>query len=542
MKDSFFLDVESPLGTQGFPVNGEDAKLAISALLRKKELSLNTRCGERGWCDGCLVELRAGHAENLATGEIIGVSSSPVVIRACEHRLCKEDASLFIPGRSFLAHEPQIVSEFKLRIPWAKAPLVSGGGLGAAIDIGTTTVAMVLVDLKTGDILGEASDFNQQVRFGDDVLTRIKLCSEDPSMLRKLQRVLVKRTIEPLLRRTLLEIKRPPSDLKCATVAGNTTMLHLFHGVDPSPMGQLPFTPAFLGRQIARWENSDFSETEFHLMPGASAYVGADVIAGVFASGLIYDDGPSLLVDIGTNGEIILKKEGKLTGCATAAGPAFEGAGLSCGMRGVDGAIERIRLKNNPFALSLAKIGQDGSTPPLGICGSAYIDFLGEARQTGLLSETGRFEQIPGTESFFTQDDGEKLALRISQGRAGHDILISEFDIARLLQAKAAIAAGVVTLLERENLKPSDIKTVYLAGGFGLHLSVRHTIGCGLFPGFTTKQVEVIGNSSLGGAYVALLDSNAMREIQSLATRVQVVELNQDPHFEDHYIDQLTLP
>lgn len=541
MSDPFLLDIESPRGKQRLPIRPDEASAPLTTLLRRKELPLNTRCGERGLCDGCLVELHRGHLQHLQTGVTVSAGVTPLMVRGCEYRLAGGEAALVVPGRSYLAHQPQIVSEFKLNIPWANAPLVQGEGLGAAVDIGTTTVAVLLVDLPTGDILEETSDFNQQVRFGEDVLTRIKLCSQDPKMIQQLRHAVVNETIEPLLRRALLEIKRPVSDLKCVTISGNTTMLHLFAGVDPTPMGTVPFTPTFLDHRVLHWEN-DFAETEIHLLPGAAAYVGADLTAGVLASGLLYDEGPSLLVDIGTNGEIIFKNGDKMLGCATAAGPAFEGAGLSCGMRGVDGAIERIRLTNEPFTLSLDKIGKDTAAAPLGICGSAYIDFLGEARRIGLLTENGRFEDLPGTQPHFIRDENDRLALRVARGKAGRDIIISEVDIACLLQAKAAIAAGLFTLLEREGISPADVKKVYLAGGFGMHLSVRHAIGCGLLPGFEPRQVEVIGNSSLAGAYVTLLDTNAMRELERFTPRVDVIELNREPNFEDHYIDQLSLP
>jgi uncharacterized 2Fe-2S/4Fe-4S cluster protein (DUF4445 family) len=245
-------------------------------------------------------------------------------------------------------------------------------------------------------------------------------------------------------------------------------------------------------------------------------------------------------VDIGTNGEIALKHGNRFIGCATAAGPAFEGAGLSCGMRGVAGAIERIHIRPGPWSIKWTQINA-GRQPPAGICGSAYVDFLAEARTAGLLSATGRFNKLPEVNLVFDEEGGLALPIAGSNG-GGKLVAITEVDVAQLLQAKAAIAAGILTLLEREGLAPANISRLHLAGGFGMHLDVEHTIQCGLLPGFSPEQVEVTGNSSLGGAYLSLIDSSALDEAADLAGRIETIELNRESSFEDHYLDQLALP
>ena len=305
--------------------------------------------------------------------------------------------------------------------------------------------------------------------------------------------------------------------------------------------------------------------------------MGADLTAGAFATGLVYDEGPSLLVDVGTNGEIILKRGGHLSGCATAAGPAFEGAGLTNGVRATVGAISHIALKAIPDPLnsesgmsvslgnSQVSAKQTGATPvpltpdnqthphtliietekigqgmPIGLCGTAYVDFLAEGRTTGFLTERGRFAEGFTDQTIPWKDYGR--ALRVATGTGKVDIVITETDIAGLLQAKAAIAAGILTLLERCGLTPAQIKNLYLAGGFGLHLNRVNAIACGLLPGFVPEQIEVVGNTSLGGAYLALLDCGALDEITRAGTKMDVIELNLDPGFEDRYIEQLSLP
>jgi uncharacterized 2Fe-2S/4Fe-4S cluster protein (DUF4445 family) len=454
-------------------------------------------------------------------------------------------ASVSVPARSLLKHEPAIVSEFKINVPWACDPLDPAARIGAAVDIGTTTVALLLVEMATGKVLGSASAFNAQIRFGEDVLTRIQMCHNDAAAVEQLQRAVTVETIQPLLAEACAGAGVAECDIGVMTVAANTTMQHLLAGVDPSPMGVHPFKPVFLEHRIyepaALGLSFGGAGARVHLLPSPAAYVGADLAAGIVATGMLYDDGPTLLVDVGTNGEIIAKVGDRLIGCATAAGPAFEGAGLTSGSRGVKGAIERISLNANPFSIGLGIIG--GGTRPIGICGSAYVDFLWEARRTGMVQANGRFsEAFMATAGDAVQAGEYGRKLRLHARGASGPIWVSEVDIARLLQAKAAIAAGIQTLLKLLGTEASGVKTLHLAGGFGLHLSLGHAIGCGLLPGFRPDQIHVVGNTSLGGAFLALCDRSLLGEMQAASSRMEAIELNLQPGFEDAYIDQLMLP
>jgi uncharacterized 2Fe-2S/4Fe-4S cluster protein (DUF4445 family) len=490
---------------------------------------------------------------SLLSGRLVRTTDGATVtpaggqpLRSCQMRVEEGGAaSVSIPARSLLKHEPAIVSEFKINVPWAADPLDPSARLGVAVDIGTTTVALLLVELAGGKVLGGASAFNAQIRFGEDVLTRIQMCHGDPAAVEQLQKAVAVETIQPLLEEACSGAGVAVKDVGVMTVAANTTMQHLLAGVDPSPMGVHPFKPVFLEHRVYEPAALGLSfggpSARVHLLPSPAAYVGADLAAGIVATGMLYDDGPTLLVDVGTNGEIIAKVGDRLIGCATAAGPAFEGAGLTSGSRGVKGAIERISLNANPFSVGLGIIG--GGSKPIGICGSAYVDFLWEARRTGIVSESGRL-----TDSFIASagaavqsgEYGRKLQLH-ARGASG-PVWISEVDVARLLQAKAAIAAGIQTLLRLLGTEASDVKTLHLAGGFGLHLSLGHAIGCGLLPGFRPEQIHVVGNTSLGGAFLALCDKSLLGEMQSASTRMEAIELNLQPGFEDAYIDQLMLP
>lgn len=531
------IRIELPDGVQELVLSPAAARRRLSEILRSHNLPLNTRCGEKDMCAGCLVELVAGSLEHADGSILAATRGEPTEVRGCRYLPGSEEVTLRVPQRSRLAYAPQVLDSYRINVPYAHDPLASSG-VGVAIDIGTTTVALQAFDLATGERVGKASGFNKQMHFGDDVLTRINLCSTDPEMLARLQDALVAETLRPLVR----EAVGDPSRIACYTIAGNTTMLHLLVGEDPSSMGIAPFTPRFLQREPfeAAAIGLEPEQVPVVLLPSIAAYIGADLTAGLFASGLLYEEGPSLLVDVGTNGEILLRCDGLTSGCATAAGPAFEGSGLTGGIRAGEGAISHVAFRLEPFGVEWERIGPKG-LKPTGICGSGYVDVLAEGRRCGLLGSTGRFQTLDGLDDHLV-DTPYGWAVRLAWGQGKRPILVSEGDIARLLQAKAAVAAGVLTLLRRHGLAPSDVRTLYLAGGFGMHLDLPNAIACGLLPGFSVDQIQLVGNTSLAGATLALLDRDTLVELAKARADVEVVELNLDPEFENTYLDQLSLP
>ena len=532
-----FIRISSPAGDRVIPV--QDPALSLAEILAAGGLPLNTRCCLRGLCRGCTIVVAEGTFLEGET-QCLVQPGSPREVLACGCRSVADGSlRLSIPPKSLLSHPPVVVSDFRTEIPAGCDPIFSRWKevpLGVAVDLGTTTVALLLAELGSGRILARASALNAQVRSGDNVLTRIYLCQQDKSRIAGLQREFWNDTFHPLFEEVLKTSGATRDQVAGIVVAGNTTMLHLAAGEDPTPLGTVPFTPLFLNQRVLGLE---IAGHEVILLPGISAYVGADIAAGAICCASAYGESPRLLVDAGTNGEILLSGPRGHLACATAAGPAFEGCGLTCGMRAADGVVGRIRLESDPFGVSLEVIGAGEATH--GITGSAYIDFLAEGRSAGLLEENGRFskdfvEAHPGW--FSREETGLAFLLRPERPH----LRISEVDVALLLQAKSAIAAGVLTLLERQGLRPEEIERVYLAGGFGLHLSVPHAIACGLLPGFRDDQIEAVGNTSLGGAYLAMLDQTLAAEMDALRSGVETVELNLDPGFEDRYLDHLALP
>lgn len=525
------LKVELPTGTLDLSPEPADLEVNLCRALKRKQVPLNARCGEHGQCGSCMAELVAGSVEPIADEPVVEVGES---FRTCRYR-SRDDLVLRIPQRSLLDYRPQVQEDYRIAVGLSHLPL-SDLPIGLAVDLGTTTVVMEWVNMADGLVIGKHSEFNGQVRLGDDVLTRINLCGTQPGALQELQQAALE-TIRRLFAKGVSEFGVKPADVGAISIAGNTTMLHLLAGIDPTPMGVAPFTPVFKDHRVLSAGDLGLepASAQVHLLPSAAAYVGADLMAGVFASGLLYDDGPSMLVDIGTNGEILLKLGDRLFGCATAAGPAFEGSGLSSGMRAGRGAISHFEFSNGGVTIETI-----GNARPEGICGSAYVDILAEGRKAGILSERGRIqaEAFPKLATTYKS----LQAIRLAGDERNKDVVVTEFDLASLLQAKAAIAAGIETLLAKEETRASEVRRLYLAGGFGMHLRLDHAIASGMLPGFRIDQIVLVGNTSLAGAFAALIDRGALDEMSRAAQTMEAVELNLEPGFEDSYIDHLSIP
>lgn len=526
-------------------VTPQEAGRSLAEVLAGRGCGLNTRCGRRGLCRGCEVEVIEGQ---LVVGdETLG---APTTVRSCQ-AVISGDLVIRIPHRSRMEHRPQVGETFRIDVPSAHQPLFPAqpgvSDTVFAVDIGTTTVVVLLIDGMSGELLSRAGGFNEQIRFGDNVLTRIA-AGGDPALRCEMQAAVVG-TISTLLERACERAGREASRISGGAIAGNTTMLHLLVGEDPSSLGVAPFEPGFVEGRSISWselgrDGPIAGDTRLHLLPSIAGYLGADIVAGVYATGMVFDEKPSLLVDIGTNGEVVLQSGGKLSACATAAGPAFEGCGLRCGSRAGVGAVSDLRIKSDPFRIVAGTIGDVPLSRATGICGSAYIDFLAQGRMSGLLGESGRFDhetwqQVP--ESLRVLDDDER-ALRLADDGGRGEAMVSEVDVALLLQAKAAIGAGIETLLHAAGIEALEIGRVCLAGGFGMHLDVGHAIAVGLLPGFREEQIEVVGNTALAGALLVLVDRTTLDEMEELRGQVEVLELNLQEGFEDRYVDHLMLP
>lgn len=381
-------------------------------------------------------------------------------------------------------------------------------GFGIALDIGTTTLAFYLVDMFTGKVIDTLGSLNPQRVYGADVLSRIKYATEGRTHeLHALIAQETKNVVEKLMRNNDVE------KIKRLIVTGNNTMLHLFADVDPSSMGASPFTPVFT--QTMRYNDGAFgiSADEIILMPSVSAFVGSDVVSGGVAVDI--KDGNNALIDMGTNGEMLLNINGALYCTSTAAGPALEGADITCGMGGVAGAIDSVKSAGGKISYTTI-----GNAPPRGICGTGLVDAISVMLDTGVIDETGAF--VSG-ESFSISDK----------------VFVSERDVRKFQLAKSAISAGFETLLNSAGVKPEQIDNVYISGGLGFYLNIENAVNTGLIPRKIKDKVRVSGNTAGKGAVMALTDKVMLNKAEDLCRTAHVVDLSQNSFFAEAFISNM---
>lgn len=420
---------------------------------------------------------------------------------------------------------------------------------GAAFDIGTTTVVGMLVDLNTGEEVAVSSRLNPQTGFGDDVLTRIAYAQRSPQTLAELQTAILK-AVNSLLSKMAVAANLAREQIYEVTFAGNTTMQQLLAGIDPRWLGEIPFVPA---TGTGLWVDAAALGLKIHprgrayLLPVIGGFVGGDTVAGILATGLAELEGPALLVDIGTNGEIVLVADGKLSAAATAAGPAFEGARIEHGMRGTTGAIERVTVDGQ---LQCEVIG---NVLPSGLCGSGLIDLAAELLRHGLLNPEGRLRTVdqlpPDTlEAMRTRvvaHNGQPAFLVAAEAEAatGRPIILTQRDLRQLQLASGAIRAGIVLLLRRAGYEPCDLKQVFIAGGFGNYIRRRNAQRMGLLPPeIDPQRISYEGNTSLAGARLVAVSAQARRLAETLARRTEHVDLATDHNFQWTFADAMLFP
>ena len=418
---------------------------------------------------------------------------------------------------------------------------------GVAVDIGTTTVAAYLVDLLSARAVDVYSEINRQAEFGADVVTRITYSQKHG--VAPVHQAIVDQVNTMLT--TLAERNAVPlTEIYLAAVAGNTTMLHFFSGLDPAAIGVSPFIPVAtraLSLPAAELDIQINPYAKVVTLPGISGYVGADVVAAIVASRMRQRTEVSLLIDIGTNGEIVLGNGEWLAACSTAAGPAFEGAQIRFGVGGVDGAINSFAFEPEGGQVSLTTIN---STPASGICGSGMLDIVAVLLQTGAVDETGRLlrqEELPQsvpsairTRCIEFETSPAFLVAEAEQSRDGEAIYLTEHDVRELQLAKAAIAAGIDTLLTDAQVQVSDVATVYLAGGFGSYMNPESALAVGLIPQQVRGRIEVLGNAAGIGTVMSITSRAVSRQCSLISQNVRYIELSSSPSFQNAYIQHMS--
>lgn len=414
---------------------------------------------------------------------------------------------------------------------------------GLAIDIGTTTVSAVILDMVTGELLAKASAGNGQIRYGADVINRI-IESRKEGGEKKLQKAIIEETINPMIRNMCRAAKIDGSRIYHMCVASNTTMNHLFVGVNADPLRMEPYIPAFF-----ETDNLQAYDLGIHVHPDAKiviapnigSYVGGDITAGTLVSMIWNKPEFNLFIDLGTNGEIVFGNSDFMMSCACSAGPAFEGGDISCGMRATDGAIEACTIDAKTMEPSFKIVGEEGQKP-VGLCGSGIIDVIAELFRCGIISPKGKFIR-EGKRVRHDQYGIGSYVLAFQEEAEGHkDVVINEVDIDNFIRAKGAIFSAVCTMIRSLDFDVSMIENVYVAGGIGSGINMRNAVMIGMFPDIELEKFHYIGNSSLTGAYNMVLSREVEEKVYDLSHNMTYMELSTDPSYMDEFVAACFLP
>ena len=412
---------------------------------------------------------------------------------------------------------------------------------GIACDIGTSTVVLHLVDLKSGEILNSASSFNHQIKCGEDIISRINY-AQKPGRLQELHDLIIG-TMNHLIEKTTDIARISSSEIYYASVSGNTTMTHLFLNLEPRFIREEPYVPTF--NQVPTVSAHEVGlninhEARVVCAPAVGSYVGGDITAGLLCTPILRDSKTNLLyIDVGTNGELVLGNKEWLMTCACSAGPAFEGGGIKCGMPASPGAIERIKILGDG-QLEYKVIE---NLEPKGLCGSGLVDLLAELFIHGYIDRNGKFDETKTKEMMVETEEGEGFLIEKGQKSFwGKDLVITEKDISHLIRAKGAVYSACSVLLKNSGLDYRKIDSFYISGGFGQHLNIENAIRIGLLPDVDRSRYHYLGNSALLGAYLILLTNKNRDFVNKMADKMTYLELNTEASYMNEYTGALFLP
>jgi len=476
----------------------------VMDVLRRESISITSPCGGKGTCGKCTVNANGQQVLSCKT-------------------LAEEDMSVIT-----VTETPMEVLEQGTAQQVDITNDAAYNELGIACDIGTTTVVCHLIHMKSGKRLATVSGANAQAAWGADVISRIQAASD--GSLEELQRAIISQ-INGFIDRACTESGKDKVDIKYMTVAGNTVMCHLFTGLSPESIGKAPYTPMSLFGNTVQAEKLGLNiDGEVYIIPSISGYVGGDITAGVLSCGM--GEGISLLIDVGTNGEMVLCVNGKMLCCATAAGPAFEGAEIQCGAPAQPGAISQVNVEGRELKLTTI-----GGEDPTCICGSGLIDALAVMLKLGAVDETGRLlddEESEAPEFLIELDDDDAFAL------TGDGIVyITQQDIRKLQLAKGAVAAGIGVLLEEAGIKAEQVQSLMLAGGFGSKMNPITAAAIGLIPQQMLPVTKAVGNAAGEGAVAALLSLNARKRLDEIKRNMTYIELSTHKGFTDRFVEEM---
>jgi len=499
----------------------------LLTLLTEYSILLRSDCGGKGVCGKCLVDIAD---DNGSTG----------TITACTHTVTG-DCVVTIPPRSLMS--PYIINKAAVRLPvsFGERLGVAGkvdGKLGVAVDLGTTTIAVYLLDTANREVLSSLAVKNPQSLYGDDVMSRIGYIGSSDERLARLQH-LVTGAIEWAVDSLLASRPAGYAVVGDLVVVGNPAMIHILLGVSPASIGVSPYVPQFLSARVtpAGTLGLSFDRTMIRTLPQISGFIGGDILAAAVAVELAEQPEGTLLIDLGTNGELMLKgKDGfYATSCAT--GPAFEGATLSCGIQAIPGAIDRITIdRGHQPTISLVANGRKIIEKPLGICGSGIISGVAAFVRSGIVEKSGAFSSA--LEDGVIADGPEGRRYLLYGDEAGDEVAISQKDIRNVQLGKAALISGIEFLLAAAQMEAPE--KIIVAGAFGSHLDKNDLLTIGMLPDIDPNNIDIAGNAAGSGAIMALCDDDYLHRAEQIAAETSVINLAEDMEFQMHFINRLS--
>lgn len=536
----------------------QDIKCQIEAgenvlrVAQRAGIEIDAPCAGNGTCGKCRVRLISGALEMPQNPRLPYADYEEMWRLACQSKVIG-DAVVWVPAtasafKENIATADLSTSEELERYENSIDNIFSSGlskstcseGCGIAIDIGTTTVAAALLDLKNGKVLSKASRGNGQIRYGADVINRI-IQQTRPGGKERLQKAVREETIIPIMQALFRDSGKTASDISRIVIAGNTTMEHLFIGADGDSIRLEPYVPEFLeltGIDANKAGLPVPPDSPVIFAPNVGSYVGGDITAGVLDTLLWDSEQMTLFIDLGTNGELVFGNNEYMLCCACSAGPAFEGGDISCGMRATTGAIDSVRIDEETLEPDYTLISGD---KPLGLCGSGLIDIISELFRTGAVNSKGKFvRESPRIR--YDEYGGNYIVAFASESGTGKDIELNEGDLDNFIRAKAAIFSAIRTMLKSLAMSVDDIDRVIIAGGIGSGINIEKAISIGMLPMIPIDKYSYIGNSSLTGACAMLLSDDAVDKVFDIGRNMTYIELSTEPGYMDEFLAACFLP
>lgn len=500
--------------------------------LMAKNIFLRSDCGGRGVCEKCRVKLKKNQEDYD-------------IINACQLKITT-DVCIKIPDSSLMSSH--IITKapiiFERRFKKGAGSIAAKQEYGLAVDLGTTTIAVYLCDIGQREVVSSLAVKNPQALFGDDVMSRISAIVRDKKNL-SIQQNLVVNAIQWGVNELIAPSRLNPASLFWMSVVGNPAMIHIFLGVDPSSIGVYPFQPAFFNARQIAGEHLGFKNLNVMIqtLPQVSGFIGADILSAALAVDFKAQPAASLLMDLGTNGELLLNTKDKIFATSCATGPAFEGASLSCGMQALPGAVDRIEMigPQKKCTYSVIKKKKAGQTKPSGICGTGVISAIARFYENEVIDSDGRLIMNAGIPAIIKDKSGQTMYVIVpKESPVSSSIGISQKDIRSVQLGKAALMTGIEFLMKEAEIR--ELNRIIIAGAFGSHIKAQDMMTLGMIPRMPEKKISLRGNAAGAGAVMALCDKTYISGIRHVTETLCQVDLASQPDFQKTFVKNLNFP